>query len=71
MKGRREKERGSPTPAMVRGLFGQPVGIEDLLGERLFRTRVGLPPRWAQYYNGSVRTRALGRQRTHELKFAY
>jgi transposase-like protein len=71
MKGRREKERGSPTPAMARGLFGQPVGIEDLLGKRLFRTRVGLPPRWAQYYDRSVLTRALGSQRTHELKFAY
>jgi len=71
MKCRREKARGSPTPAMARGMREQPVSITELLGERLFRTRSGLPPRWDQYYDRSVWTRALGRQRRHELKLAY
>jgi len=71
MKGRREKERGSPTPAMVRGMMAQPLGISTLLGARIFRTQCELPPRWADYYDRRVKTRALKRQRQHDLKIGY
>lgn len=71
MKGRREKERGSPTPAMERGMMGDPLEIEVLLEKRLFKSRIDLPPRWSQYYNRTVRTRGIERERHHELKYAY
>jgi transposase-like protein len=71
MKGRREKERGSPTPAMVRGMMGEPLDIEELLGSRLFRTRIDLPPRWREYYDRTVSTRGIAGERHHELKHAY
>jgi hypothetical protein len=71
IKGRREKERGSPTPAMARGMLDKPLKIEEILSERIFRTRCELPPRWAEYYDRAVETRALPRNRRHELKYAY
>ena len=71
MKGRREKVRGSPTPAMERGMMDQPLGIDDLLSKRIFRTRCELPPRWSEYYDRTVTTRALPRNLGHELKMAY
>jgi len=30
-----------------------------------------LPPRWSEYYDRTVGTRALAKQRRHELKYAY
>ncbi len=71
MKGRREKVRGSPTPAMERGMMDRPLAINDLLARRIFRTRCELPPRWAEYYDRQVVTRALKRNLEHELKMAY
>jgi len=71
IKGRREKKRGSPTPAMCRGLMNRPVGLEELLSQRLFYDHVWLPERWRRYYTRSVRTRALGSHRTHHLKYAF
>jgi len=71
IKGRREKVRGSPTPAMERGMLERPLVWEELLGRRIFRTRCELPARWAKYYDRTVQTRALERERCHELKFAY
>jgi hypothetical protein len=71
MKGRREKSRGSPTPAMERGMMERPLGIEDLLRTRLFRTRMNLPPRWQQYYDRKVETRGLPINKRHTLSYAY
>lgn len=71
IKGRREKVRGSPTPAMERGMMDRPLEISELLSGRIFRTRCELPPRWAEYYDRAVETRALPRNRRHELKLAY
>ncbi len=71
MKGRREKERGSPTPAMVRGMMEGRLEIKDFLSKRLFRTQIDLPPRWSEYYDRGVKTRGLDRERRHELKYAY
>ena len=71
LKGRREKVRGSPTPAMERGMTDHRIGIWELLAKRLFRTRCELPPRWSEYYDRKVRTRAIPWNLGHELKMAY
>jgi transposase-like protein len=70
MKGRREKVRGSPTPAMDRGMCDRRLTAHEVLGERIFRTRVELPARWSLYYGREIMTRALGTQRVHQLKHA-
>ena len=71
MKGRREKVRGSPTPAMVRGMLRGRLSVEEVLCRRIFRTHCDLPGRWSEYYRRSVATRALERQRRHDLRLAY
>jgi hypothetical protein len=71
MKGRREKERGSPTPAMLKGLTDHPLTSDEILGQRIFPTHMDLPPRWAEYYDRAVETPAIGRNTKHELKYAY
>ena len=71
MKGRREKERGSPTPAMAVGLTDRRLAVEDILNGRIFRTRMELPVSWGMYYDRKVETRALARNREHDLSYAY
>ncbi len=70
MKGRREKVRGSPTPAEARGMMDHRVEVAELLERRLFVSRIRLPARWAEYYERAVSTRVLPLQRRHELKYA-
>jgi hypothetical protein len=53
------------SPAMRLGATDHRWSVEELLVERLFPERVGLPTRWAEYYWKRVRTRALPRQRNH------
>ena len=71
MKGRREKKGDSPTPAMARGMMDARLEVEELLEKRLFRTQIELPPRWAEYYEGTVSTRGVEHERHHELRFAF
>ena len=71
MKGRREKERGSPSPAMAKGICDHRLTVQEMLGGRIFRTRMELPPRWSEYYDRTVETVALGKNRKHELSYAY
>ena len=71
MKARREKIKRSPTPAMERGMMDAPLTIEELLEKRLFRSQIELPPRWQEYYDRTVRTRGLEKERNHELSYAY
>ncbi len=70
MKGRREKVRGSPTPAMARGMLERALTIDDLLEERIFPTHVPLPPRWTLYYARKVKTRGLAGQRERVRGYA-
>jgi transposase-like protein len=70
VKGRREKVRGSPTPAQERGMLDHRLEVGELLERRLFVSRIALPGRWQEYYWRTVRTRVLPRQRRHELKYA-
>ncbi len=71
MKGRREKDSRSPTPAMELGMMDHRLTVEELLAGRIFRSHVALPPRWSEYYDREVSTRALARERKHELTYAY
>ncbi len=71
MKGRREKQRGSPTPAMELGLLDRRLTVGDLLSERLFPGRIMMPARWEEYYRRRIRTVVLGRQREHKLRYAF
>ena len=71
IKARREKVRRSPTPAMTRGMADRAYKVDDVLSGRIFRAMVALPPRWASYYERTIRTRALDSQRQHNLKYAY
>jgi hypothetical protein len=70
MKSRREKQPRGPTPAQARGAFDHCVTVAELLDRRLFVSRTSLPQRWVEYYWRDVSTRALPRQRRHELKYA-
>ena len=71
IKPRREKARGSPTPAMEREMLETPLKIKELLRKRIFRTRCEIPARWSEYYDRTIETRALEKNRRHELKMAY
>ncbi len=71
MKGRREKQRGSPSPAMARGMTDRMLGTEDILHERIFMTRSKLPSRWDEYYRRLVETRGLANNRAHDLSYAF
>ncbi len=71
MKGRREKSHSSPTPAMERGMLEKAQSSEEILVERIFLTRLNLPPKWDRYYRREIDTRGLGCQRRHQLKYAF
>ena len=58
------------TPAMLIGLCSRRLTVSEILGRRLFWTKVGLEGRWSQYYWGDVKTRALKVNRRHELRYA-
>ena len=70
VKRRREKDRLSPSPAMVQGLFDRRLRFEEIFSERLFRDHTELPDRWSDYYGGKVKTRALKINSEHTLSFA-
>ena len=70
LKGRREKARGSPTPAQARGMVAHRMTVGELLERRLFIGHAQLPERWRQYYWREVSTRVLERQRRHDLHYA-
>ncbi len=64
------ENRPGLTPAMALGLLERRLGVSEVLRERIFRSHLKLPPRWSAYYERQVWTRALNRNRTHELAYA-
>jgi transposase-like protein len=64
-----ERRRGE-TPAMRRGLTDRRWTAAELLGPRLFPSRVVLPERWQRYYWRDVRTRAIERCQIHRRRYA-
>ena len=70
IKRRREKDRASQTPAMMRGMLDRKLDVDDVFSERIFRNHIELPLRWAEYYCRRVKTRAIGRNSEHSLSYA-
>jgi transposase-like protein len=69
---RKRYEKGArETPAMLAGLCDRMLSVEEVLACRRFRTRVSLPPRWSEYYDRAVPTRALPKLTRHRLSYAY
>jgi transposase-like protein len=67
----RWEKRCLKTPAMWKGLVTKRLQFRQIFGKRLFSTRIALPDRWAQYYRRTIVTPALGRNRKHELRYAF
>jgi len=65
-----ERKRGT-TPAQRLGISRRRLEVEDLLGERLFPSRMPLRPRTRRYYEGGVRSRFLRQETVHDLKYAF
>jgi len=68
--GRSQKDRHSPTPAMVRGLLDHALTYDEVLCGRIFVHQYRLPSSWDNYYWRRVSTRVMDRQRRHALKYA-
>ena len=64
------EQRRDATPAMRAGVSSRRLSVDEVLKERLFPTRIALPPRWAEYYWRRVRTRAIHSNREHRLRYA-
>jgi transposase-like protein len=58
MKSFSERARDA-TPAQRLGLLSRRLRVDDVLADRLFPTRIELPPRWAAYYRREVVTRRI------------
>jgi transposase-like protein len=68
---RRWEKRCWVTPAMLRGVADRVLSTAEILSERIFPGRIPLPRSWEAYYGKRVETSVLGRNRRHELKYAY
>ena len=64
------ERKGGESPAMKLGLINDRMTVEEVLAERLFPSRIPLPPRWRPYYWRTVRTRAIPRCVAHRRKYA-
>jgi hypothetical protein len=64
-----ERKRDA-TPAMRLGICDRRWTVEDVLAERLFPSRIELPPRWATYYWRLTPTRMIPRATTHRKVYA-
>ena len=58
------------TPAMRLGIASRRWTTEEILSERLFVSRVGLPATWGRHYRREVTTRYLGNNHRHRLRYA-
>ena len=70
MKSFSEKKQDA-TPAQRLGLIDHKVGVRELLGRRLFATRINLPEVWQRYYDRLVPTRRIPNWKRHTLRYAY
>jgi hypothetical protein len=65
------EQHGGGTPAQRLGLFERALTLKEILGKRLFPSRIGMPERLMDYYRREVMTPALGRHRIHRLAYAF
>jgi hypothetical protein len=59
------------SPAMRLGLTERLWTVEDLLAERLFLSRIGLPGAWEVHYRRLTPTRRIAHPTSHRLKYAF
>ncbi|MEZ5064863.1 MAG: hypothetical protein R3B81_09000 [bacterium] len=57
------------TPAMRAGVARAKRTVHEILGSRLFVSKIALPARWAGYYRREVVTLPRGRSRPHRLRY--
>jgi transposase-like protein len=69
IKSRSENHRNAP-PAVVLGLIRKQLSLKEILGRRLFPSRMELSPWLKRCYEGRIPTRRLGRIRVHQPRFA-
>jgi hypothetical protein len=65
------ENHGGGTPAMRLGLTRTPLGLRELLRERLFATRMRLPSPWEDYYRRGLKTLGVPPMRPHALIRAF
>jgi transposase-like protein len=64
------EKKKNQTPAQRLRLVSRRLGVDDVLGERLFPSRIELPARLAVYYRRETVTRRLPSGTRHRLKLA-
>ncbi len=64
------ERRGGGTPAMRLAIDPAPLSWEEILGERIFPSRIRLPAPLEKAYFGRIPTRQLPRARAHTLHYA-
>jgi hypothetical protein len=64
------EKKQDASPAMRLGLASRKLSVEDVLSERLFVWKVGLPERLQVYYWRKVKTGPRGASRPHDPKLA-
>jgi hypothetical protein len=64
------EQRKDASPAMRLGLTDHRWSIKEVLKERLFSSRVGLPRRWADYYWRRIKTRTIASNSIHRKRYA-
>jgi hypothetical protein len=71
IKGRSERRPDPETPAMVLGLTDRPRTWQEILGRRLFASRIEVPVGWMKVYRREWITKAIGTNRPHDLVNAF
>ena len=71
IKGRSERKPDPETPAMVLGLMDRPLTWPEVLGRRLFPSRIEVPEGWMKVYRREWITKAIGTNRPHDLVNAF
>jgi hypothetical protein len=69
VKSRSENRRNSP-PAVVLGLIRKRLSPAEILGRRLFPSRMVLSPWLQRCYEGRIPTRRIERIQIHQLRYA-
>ena len=64
------ERRGGGTPAMRVGIASRRLRAAEVMGRRIFPTRVTLPELWAAHYGMWLPTRMVPRARMHRAKYA-
>jgi hypothetical protein len=65
------EKKNDATPAQGLRLTDHKWTVQEVLRQRLFASRVCLPPCWQSYYERRVKTRRIPQARPHRLRYAF